>query len=163
MAALKLLLSQAGRYSFAKHASLSHSPFSFTSHWSLCSSNKSNSNPPATPSQPIQSVSYPIKTKSPLPEPSSESWLPPHRAASPPPAIGQAASVDTRGHPIREGRAVNWGGVVRPARGASPRWQGGGRGSGDSEEEDWGGEWAEDKNGEGLRRGADESVIFASD
>ncbi|KAK7342432.1 hypothetical protein VNO80_25384 [Phaseolus coccineus] len=79
MAALKLLLSQAGRHSFAKRASLSHSPFSFTSHRSLCSSSESNSNPPATPSQPIpiQPVSYPIKPKSPPPEPSSESSPPP--------------------------------------------------------------------------------------
>ncbi|KAL9297748.1 hypothetical protein ACSQ67_023644 [Phaseolus vulgaris] len=79
MAALKLLLSQAGRHSFAKRASLSHSPFSFTSHRSLCSSSQSNSNPPATPSQPIpiQPVSYPIKPKSPPPEPSLESSPPP--------------------------------------------------------------------------------------
>ncbi|WVZ03668.1 hypothetical protein V8G54_024474 [Vigna mungo] len=84
MAALKLLLSQARRHSLANRAYLSHSPFSLTSHRSLCSSSDSNSNPPARPSQPIiiQPVSYPVKPKSPPPEPSPE--------FSPPPAEPQS-------------------------------------------------------------------------
>ncbi|CAJ1978790.1 unnamed protein product [Sphenostylis stenocarpa] len=89
MAALKLLLSQARRHSLAKRASLSHSPFSLTSHRFLCSSSESNSNPPRTPSQPIsiQPVSYPVKPKPPPPEPSPES--------SPPPAEPQSLRPPT--------------------------------------------------------------------
>ncbi|XP_027908786.1 uncharacterized protein LOC114168238 [Vigna unguiculata] len=94
MAALKLLLSQARRHSLAKRASFSHSPFSLTSHRSLCSSSESNSNPPTRPSQPIpiQPVSYPVKPKPPPPEPSSESSPPPAEPQSlRPPSDSQRA------------------------------------------------------------------------
>ncbi|KOM50070.1 hypothetical protein LR48_Vigan08g089700 [Vigna angularis] len=94
MAALKLLLSQARRHSLAKRAYFPHSPFTLTSYRSLCSSSDSNSNRPARPSQPIpiQPVSYPVKPKSPPPEPSPESSPPPAEPQSlRPPSDSQRA------------------------------------------------------------------------